>query len=209
MRTKSAEQAEKILNVAVRLFATHHFHEARMEDISTAAGVGKGTLYRYFKDKDELYLALLDRASAQMEERLNAAVEQGTDPRGKLEAITATILNYFDEQPYVFDIIQHAEQPCTVPDRPFPWKARALSIELTTEIILEGQKAGIFCVADPLLSVLMLLGGLRAVLRFGEKPRPADLPRRIVEEFLRGIGVPEHCAASPALNGHGSKVSVN
>ena len=208
MRTKTAEQAEKILNVAVRLFATHRFHEARMEDISAAAGVGKGTLYRYFKDKDELYLALLERASAQMEERLNAAYEQGTDPRAKLEAITATIISYFDEQPHVFDIIQHAEALHS-PDQPFPWKARAVSIELTKEVILEGQRAGVFRVADPMLAVLMLLGGLRAVIRFGEQPRPADLPRRIIEEFLRGIAVPEQCAASPAINKHGPKVSMN
>ena len=34
-----------------------------MEDVASAAGVGKGTVYRYFKDKEELYLALLARAA--------------------------------------------------------------------------------------------------------------------------------------------------
>lgn len=206
MRTKTPEQAEKILNVAVRLFATHRFHEARMEDISAAASVGKGTLYRYFKDKEELYLALLERASIQMEERLHAAVE-GTCPVRKLEAITATILNYFEENPHVFDLIQHAEA-LQRPDKPFPWKARWVSIELTTQVILEGQKAGLFRVEDPSLAVLMLLGGLRAVLRFGEKPRPANLVQRIVEDFLKGILV-DSCDYRAAANGRNSKISVN
>ena len=96
-----------------------------MEDISTAAGVGKGTLYRYFKDKEELYLALLDRASEQMEERLYRAAAQSSDPRCQLEAITATIIDYFDEQPFVFDIIQHAEA-LQSSDMPLPWKAQAM-----------------------------------------------------------------------------------
>ena len=63
MRSKTPLQAEKILAAAAQLFATHRFHEARMEDIAALAEVGKGTLYRYFKDKEELYLALLQRAT--------------------------------------------------------------------------------------------------------------------------------------------------
>jgi TetR/AcrR family transcriptional regulator len=207
VRTKTPEQAEKILNVAVRLFATHRFHEARMEDISAAAGVGKGTLYRYFKDKEELYLALLERSSAQIEARMVAAVEQPIDPRSKLEALVATIIDYFDDNPHVFDVIQHAEA-LQRPSRRFPWKARAVSIEVTTAVLLEGQKAGVFRVEDPSLAVLMLLGGLRAVIRFGDKPRPADLAQRIVEGFLRGV-IADPCVPVTTTNGHGAKVSVN
>ena len=66
VRTKTPAQAEKILGAAARLFATQRFHEARMEDIAAAAAVGKGTLYRYFGDKDQLYRALLVRAAEQM-----------------------------------------------------------------------------------------------------------------------------------------------
>ncbi len=41
-----------------------------MEDIAAAAEVGKGTLYRYFKDKDELYEALLEQAAQEITTRL-------------------------------------------------------------------------------------------------------------------------------------------
>jgi TetR/AcrR family transcriptional regulator len=208
VRTKTPEQAEKILNVAVRLFATHRFHEARMEDISAAAGVGKGTLYRYFKDKEELYLALLERSSDQIEALMRAAVQQAIDPQSKLEALIATIFTYFDENPHVFDVIQHAEA-LQRPNRRFPWKARAVSLELTKEVILEGQKAGVFRVEDPSLAVLMLLGGLRAVFRFGDKPRPVNLAQRIVEGFLHGVKTTDPCVPVSATNGHGGKVSVN
>src|SRR5262245_18615534 len=56
VRTKTPQQADKMLNAAARLFGTQRFHEVRMEDIAAEAAVGKGTIYRYFSDKDELYL---------------------------------------------------------------------------------------------------------------------------------------------------------
>src|SRR5262249_51213511 len=86
VRTKSPLQAEKILQAAAQLFARHRFHEARMEDIAAAAGVGKGTIYRYFPDKDELYQALLAQAAEQICCRLREATARAADPRARLEA---------------------------------------------------------------------------------------------------------------------------
>ena len=80
MRTKTPVLPEKILTVAARLFATHRFHEARMEDIAAAAEVGKGTLYRYFKDKEELYLALLERTAEQLSQCLSQSRNERAIP---------------------------------------------------------------------------------------------------------------------------------
>jgi hypothetical protein len=44
------------------------------------------------------------------------------------------------------------------------------------------------------MSALMLLGGLRAVTRFGQRPRPADLVHRMVQTFLDGAGRRYHAA---------------
>ncbi len=187
MRTKTPEQAEKILTVAARLFANHRFHEARMEDIAAEAQVGKGTLYRYFKDKDELYLALLERASEGLSRRLDEAVEVEQGPREKLVAFVAAAIAYFDEHPHLFDLIQHAEA-MRRPGSWFPWqKARDRSRELILALFEQGQETGEFVITDPDMAVLMLQGGLRAVFCFGKQPpRPGNLARRIVEMFLQG-----------------------
>src|SRR6516162_8638980 len=109
VRTKSPLQDEKILDAAAGLFASQRFHEARMEDIAAAAEVGKGTIYRYFKDKEELYVALLERAATGISARLaqETAAAQGVHQR--LQAVVRAILGYFDENPHLFDLIQHAE----------------------------------------------------------------------------------------------------
>jgi AcrR family transcriptional regulator len=187
VRTKTPLQGEKILGVAARLFATHRFHKARMEDIAACAGVGKGTLYRYFKDKEELYLALLARAADQMAVLLNADGIQKGDPRRRLEAFAETVVHYFDEQPHLFDVIQHAEA-LHPPDREFPWqKTRDLTVATVRRILDDGRATGLFGDIDAELAVLLLLGGLRAVLRFGTKPRSTDTPQRVVDLFIQGI----------------------
>ena len=186
VRTKTPEQAEKILTVAARLFANHRFHEARMEDLAAAAGVGKGTLYRYFKDKEELYLALLERASAGLSQRLDEAMTGPEGPRAKLETVVAAIFIYFDENPHLFDLIQHAEAMQRAGSN-FPWQhARNHSREVLLQLFEEGRASGEFVIADSETAVLMLQGGLRALYRFGNKPRPADQVRHAVELFLHG-----------------------
>lgn len=186
MRTKRPEQADKILCVAARLFATHRFHEARMEDIAAAAEVGKGTLYRYFKDKEELYLALLDRAAEGLLRRIDEELADADGPRGKLEAMIRAILDFLSANPYLFDVATHAEALAR-PGSLASWKKlRETNTRRTLDIVEEGRQAGLWDIPDPETPVLMLLGGLRAVLRFGSSTRPAELAPRILEDFLHG-----------------------
>ena len=191
MRTKTPQQADKILAAAARLFASHRFHEARMEDVAAQAEVGKGTLYRYFKDKEELYLALLDRASADLQERLARCLDRPADPRSQLVAAVAGLVAYFDEEPHVLELIMHAE----VMQRPgaeFPWqKTRQKTMGQIKALLEAGQRHGAFARADADLATLMLLGGLRAVIRFGKRPRSPGLAEEIVARFLGGFGQPE------------------
>jgi AcrR family transcriptional regulator len=186
VRTKTVSQADKMLDAAARLFAAQRFHEVRMEDIASEAQVGKGTLYRYFSDKEELYLALLERAGHQVMERLTSAVEQAEGARSRLVAYVDAVLDYFDSQPHLFDLIQRAEVlRGSGPE--FPWKhVRDASIQLIHDLFEQGKKQQEFCIRDPEMSALMLLGGLRGVLRFGNQPRERHVARKIVDGFLQG-----------------------
>jgi len=56
---RKEEKERRILAAAERLFTERRFHEVKMDDVSRAAGVGKGTIYRYFKDKDDLFVRLV------------------------------------------------------------------------------------------------------------------------------------------------------
>src|SRR5207249_6440906 len=67
------------------------------------------TLYSYFHDKDELYLALLARGSEGMVKALEDAVEIPGPARAKLIAFVQAVLIFFDAEPHLFDLIQVVE----------------------------------------------------------------------------------------------------
>src|SRR5262245_39618489 len=173
-----------MLEAATRLFGMQRFHEVRMEDVAAEAGVGKGTIYRYFEDKDELYLSLLARAGEQLSIRIRERVEAAETPVAKLEGLVAASMEFFEEQPHVFDLIQRGDAQRGSDS---PWqKTRDEAKELVEAILSEGNRKGELRVADPATVTLVLLGGLRAVLRFGKRPHSREMARQIVQTVLFG-----------------------
>lgn len=57
----AALRREQILDAAAQLFAERGYHQARSRDVAEKAGVSNGTVYNYFKNKEEILLGLLDR----------------------------------------------------------------------------------------------------------------------------------------------------
>jgi AcrR family transcriptional regulator len=185
-----------MLNAAAKLFGTQRFHEVRMEDIANKALVGKGTLYRYFKDKEELYSALLKRSGQQLIERLHEATAGARAPREKLEAVAEAIIAFFDEQPHLFDLIQRSEV-LHRPGAPFSWQpTREEVVHLVRALFDDDQNRGDFTIRDPDIMALMLLGGLRSVILRGPRPRSPDLGKRIVTAFLYGSLIPRSADGS-------------
>jgi len=189
VRTKTLDQADRILIAATRLFGAHRFHEVRMEDIAAEAEVGKGTLYRYFADKEELYRAMLGRSSDRFVRRMDAIVAGEGTPRERLETLVGAVLEEFDAEPHLLDLIQRAEVLASSGEA-FPWQEpRERMPQMVRGLFAEAAAEGSFRVRDPETTVWMLLGGIRAIIRFGNRPRPGDLARRIVDNFLDGAAV--------------------
>lgn len=181
MRTKTPKKAETILKAAADLFASQRFHEVRMDDIALAAEVGKGTLYRYFADKDKLYQALLEHSAQEFMKQVRDAMAGEQEPRAALEATVTAILVFFKEQPNLFDLIQRSEV-LQGPD--FPWgQTRQQLIELVTELFRKIQELRNERADDAEFLSLLLLGGVRSIIRFG-KGKPQSLAKQIVDVFI-------------------------
>ena len=60
-KTEKSDKREKILEAALKIFTANGYHLTRLEEVTNSAGVAKGTLYLYFKSKEDLFLhCLLD-----------------------------------------------------------------------------------------------------------------------------------------------------
>jgi len=71
-RTKGEQTRERILEVALDLFARKGYNAATMRDIAAEAGCSLGLAYRYFASKEEMVLALYERLTVQLEEEVAA-----------------------------------------------------------------------------------------------------------------------------------------
>jgi len=80
MTTSETGVREEILKTATRMFIEQGYHGLAMRQISEAVGVSKAALYYYFKDKEELFLAILSSYLDEMEASIDA-IRAGTESR--------------------------------------------------------------------------------------------------------------------------------
>lgn len=71
------QRKEEIINAAEKVFFSKGFGQATMDDIAEEAELSKGTLYLYFKSKDDLHLAVARRGMLLLRERTNTAIDKG------------------------------------------------------------------------------------------------------------------------------------
>jgi len=84
----SDERKTQILNAAESVFTKKGFDEARMDDIAEKTGLSKGTLYLYFKSKDDLIIAILDRVFQREFRQLENLKESGTSSSDAIWKLT-------------------------------------------------------------------------------------------------------------------------
>jgi len=102
-----ASRCEQILDAAVTLFARHGYADTDTQLLAEKLNVGKGTLYRYFPSKQELFLATVDRAMHRLREAIDAAIAPVADPLEQMAVAIRTYLAFFAEHPdYVELLIQ-------------------------------------------------------------------------------------------------------
>jgi AcrR family transcriptional regulator len=94
-----ARRREDILDAAVQLFARRGFAAADMQELADNAGVGKGTLYRYFPSKDELFLAAADRVMVRMRAEVDRATVGVDEPLDRIQKAIRAFLEFFAERP--------------------------------------------------------------------------------------------------------------
>lgn len=98
-----ATYREAILDAATRVFGRLGFHAAKMADIAAEAGVAAGTLYNYFKSKDEVFRSMLERGQDLVYERV-LAHQSVADPVERLRAWMHTIFAFLEEHGVLFSL---------------------------------------------------------------------------------------------------------
>jgi AcrR family transcriptional regulator len=100
------DKREEIVRASLELIAEQGFHGAPMAMIAERAGVGAGTIYRYFENRDVLITELF----RELEERLDPVIQDGYEPwkpiRERFFHVGTAILRYFIKNPLDFKFLE-------------------------------------------------------------------------------------------------------
>jgi AcrR family transcriptional regulator len=106
-----AFRQDEILEAAAQLFAEHGYSNTVTQKLADKLRVGKGTLYRYFPSKRDLFLAVVDRVIRVLREQVDAVMAGIEDPLEGIAAAIRAYLAFFAEHPeYVELLIQERAQ---------------------------------------------------------------------------------------------------
>jgi TetR/AcrR family transcriptional regulator len=112
MNTQSRKEQEKIarkneiMEAGLQLFAEKDYHEVTVDEIAERVGLSKGTLYLYFKNKEDLFFSIVQGKADLFYERLHTATVCDKSFAECLHGFVYTFLSFFEEYKPYFKIIQ-------------------------------------------------------------------------------------------------------
>jgi AcrR family transcriptional regulator len=102
---RKRQTRRRILNAARRVFLETGFLDANLNEVAAQAGVGKGTLYRHFENKGELYVAMLSEHAGDLPHALAAAVDPDASAPEQISQVAHYYLEFWQRHPEYFQII--------------------------------------------------------------------------------------------------------
>lgn len=95
--SSSHETRERILEAAVKVFATKGYHDTKVDDIVAESDTSKGSFYFYFPSKQDIFLALVDTFADLLENRLRARLQAEPSGMARLDLALRVCLETFGQ----------------------------------------------------------------------------------------------------------------
>jgi len=186
-RVKTVSKKQAILEAAARVFAAKEFHQVLIDDVASEAGAGKGTIYRYFETKEDLYFDTVLDVLDHLERLLVSTLPEETSPTRRLERIAREILQLAWQRRHLFTLLQADERRFFDREDEIGRRREAIQ-KIVQQAILDGIERGEFRGIDARIGAQLFRGMIRAAACFRhEDDTTQDLTAQIVGIFTRGV----------------------
>lgn len=158
---EKGDKRERILDAAEHVFAQHGFFAAKVSEIAKEAGVADGTIYLYFKNKDDLLISLFESRMERVNAHLALETAKHKAPRAKLDAFIRAYLALVKEQPAAAEVltVELRQSAKFMKGQPANPKFAEL-LRLLASIVADGQRAGVFTDGIPAPVAARMIFGL-------------------------------------------------
>ena len=187
-RLKTAVKQEAILDAASRIFSGREYHEVLTDEIAEEARIGKGTIYRYFANKEDLYFATIVFGFEKLHERLDTVLARESSPTRRLRSIARETIKFFWNRRDFYALLYRNEKRFLSQESRIRMTRERL-VRLVQQTIVDGIEKREFRGVDPKTAAELFLGMVRAMNVFRRESDTLDaLVTETMEIFTVGIG---------------------
>jgi len=190
-KTKT-EKYRRILEAAIKVFAEQGFFHSTISQIAKEAGVADGTIYLYFKNKDDILIQFYNYKTRNIFNRFRETVKEAENPSEKFRNLIRCHLREFQSDRNMAMVYMAEARKGRHLDK-FVDELTKMYLNMVGEVVEQGQAEGTFR-KDLYLSLVKryVLGAVESVISTwvyaGGKYDLESMADPLVDLFLRGIG---------------------
>jgi TetR/AcrR family transcriptional regulator, fatty acid metabolism regulator protein len=103
---RDPDKHQQIIDAAIRVFARAGYYNSRVSDIAREAGIASGTIYLYFKTKDEILVTLFREKMAEWVAHVRKEIAGVTDPVARIRRLVALHFTVLEANPALAEVVQ-------------------------------------------------------------------------------------------------------
>lgn len=140
---KGGDKRDRILKGAIRVFARKGFYATRVSEIAKAAGVADGTIYLYFKNKDDVLVSIFELYLGKLIEVVQAEVEATDEVEDRIRRIVEVQLGLLEGQRDLAEVVTVNLRQSSRLLKQYAAPRFAQYLETIAGVIADGQKRGV------------------------------------------------------------------
>lgn len=143
-KKQTADKHQKIIEAAIAVFAGKGFFNSTVADVAREADVADGTIYLYFKNKDDLLISIFEYSMDLFIRAAEEELKRASDPKEKLKVFISLHLKLVQKYPDLAQVIQIELRQSTKFMKEYPNEKFFEYLNIVSGIIEEGQGKGVF-----------------------------------------------------------------
>ena len=194
MRSPVGDKREAILRAAIQVFADNGYSNSKVADIAREAGIADGTVYLYFKSKEEILHSVFDRSMEEAIAEGKKQLAETSDPKEKLRRIALLHLERLGADRDLAVVFQVELRGSTKFMQEFSAAGFAEYLGLIRSTFEEGQNAGLFRKElNAKVMAKILFGALDEMatnwILSRKRYKLAPMADQVLDIFLNGVSV--------------------
>jgi TetR/AcrR family transcriptional regulator, fatty acid metabolism regulator protein len=190
---KDENKHYKIIQAAAKVFAEKGFYNSRVSEIAKEANVADGTIYLYFKNKDDILISLFEEEFGQIVENIRKELNEERDALHKIRRFAFAHLSIVSQQPHLAEVLGVEVRQSSKFMKEYINKPFIEYLNLLRAVFFEGQETGLIRRdLTPGIMKRALFGALDEMARYWvlsakKKHSIQQAAQQISDVFIRGV----------------------